>query len=251
MNFELVSVIMPNYNTGRYVVDAVNSVLNQTYTNLELIIVDDNSMDDSVNILKDIASNDARVKLILLSKNNGAANARNVAIEKASGRYISFIDSDDIWITDKIDKQLKFMKDRNAAFVASYYDYIDFKNKSLNHIVKGPLLRDYFGVLKYCPGNSTVIYDALKLGKTIIPLIKRRNDYVMWLKVIKKSKQLYIMPDILVHYRIRPGSLSSNKKGLVKYHWYIYRKYEKLNIIITLYLIIYLSTRGIYRKIRG
>lgn len=251
MSFELVSVIMPNYNTGRYVVDAINSVLNQTYKNLELIIVDDKSEDDSINVLKEIASKDARVKLILLSKNSGAANARNIAVEKAHGRYISFIDSDDIWSTDKIDKQVKFMRDRNVSFVASYYDYIDFENKNLNHIVKGPLLRDYFGVLKYCPGNSTVIYDAVKLGKTTIPLIKRRNDYVMWLKVIKKSKQLYIIPDILVHYRIRPGSLSSNKKGLVKYHWRIYRKYEKLNLITTLYLIIYLSTRGIYRKIIG
>lgn len=251
MSDELVSVIMPNYNTGQYVVDAIQSVLNQTYKNVELIVVDDHSTDDSIGILKNIVANDERVKLIVLPKNKGAANARNIAIEKAQGRYISFIDSDDIWLTDKIEKQIKFMKAKNVAFVASYYDYIDFNNKSLNRVVKGPLLRDYFGVLKYCPGNSTVMYDAFKLGKTTIPLIKRRNDYVMWLKVIKKSKQLYIMPDILVHYRIRPGSLSSNKKGLVKYHWHIYRNYEKLNLITTLYLITYLSTRGIYRKIRG
>lgn len=141
------------------------------------------------------------------------------------------------------------MNDNNVSFLASYYDYVDFQNNSLNKVIKGPLKRDYFEILRNNPGNSTVIYNSKVLGKTTIPLIRRRNDYVMWLKVIKKAKILYVMPEILVHYRIRPNSLSSKKTGLVKYHWYIYRKIEKLNFFISIYLIIYLVGRGVGRKI--
>lgn len=251
MNLELVSVIMPSYNTGTYVSDSIESVLQQTYRNLELIIVDDHSTDGSVNLIKDIALKDERIKLIVLPENSGAANARNIAINKAQGQYISFIDSDDLWVSDKIEKQVKFMRTKNVSFVASYYEYINFNNEKMNRIIRGSLKRDYYGVLKNSPGNSTVIYDVLAVGKTYVPLIKKRNDYVMWLQIIKKAKQLYVMPEVLVHYRIRPGSLSSNKKGLIKYHWYIYRNYEKLNVFSTLYLITNLMIRGIYRKIRG
>lgn len=250
MNLELVSVIMPNYNTGTYVSDSIESVLKQTYRNLELIIVDDHSTDDSVSLIKDIALKDERIKLIILPENGGAANARNIAIDKAQGRYISFIDSDDLWVSDKIEKQVKFMRTKNVSFVASYYEYINFNNEKMNRVIRGSLKRDYYGVLKNSPGNSTVIYDVLAVGKTYVPLIKKRNDYVMWLQIIKKTKQLYVMPEVLVHYRIRPGSLSSDKKGLIKYHWCIYRNYEKLNVFFTLWLITNLIIRGIYRKTR-
>ncbi|MDI6572590.1 glycosyltransferase family 2 protein [Leuconostoc lactis] len=250
-NNGLVSVIMPNYNTGEYVIDAINSVLRQTYSDIELIVVDDKSNDDSVSSIKEMANLDERIKLVLLDENQGAANARNIGIQQARGKYLAFIDSDDIWIQTKLEKQLKYMSDNNIAFLASYYDYVDFQNNSLNKVIKGPLERDYFEVLRNCPGNSTVIYNTEMLGKTTIPLIRRRNDYVMWLKVIKKAKMLYVMPEILVHYRIRPNSLSSKKTGLVKYHWYIYRKIEKLNFFISLYLIFYLVGRGVGRKIWG
>lgn len=249
MNENLVSIIMPNYNTVKYIEESVLSVLNQTYKEFELIIVDDDSDDESVNLIKNMA--DSRIKLFCLNRNKGAANARNVAIENASGHYIAFMDSDDIWAPEKLDKQIKFMRNNDVSFLATYYDYVDFKGRNLNRVIKGKLVRNYWQLLKDCPGNSTIIYDAELLGKTYVPIIKRRNDYLMWLKVIKKAKLIYVIPEVLVHYRVREGSLSRNKINLIKYHWHIYRQYEKLNLLVSGYLIFYLMIRGIIRKINN
>ncbi|WP_243114816.1 glycosyltransferase family 2 protein [Oenococcus oeni] len=240
---------MPNYNTGDYVYESVLSVLDQTYKNIELIIVDDKSSDNSINILRGIASKDNRVKLVFLKNNGGAANARNVAIKKSNGQYISFIDSDDLWSPRKLEKQIDYMNENNYTFVATYYDYIDFEGESLDRIIKGRLRRNYWQLLKDCPGNSTVIYNANKLGKNYVPLIRRRNDYLMWLQVIKKAHYLNIFPEILVHYRIRPDSLSRKKRELVQYHWKIYREYEHLNYFVSIYLTSYYIFRGVFRKI--
>lgn len=249
MREDIVSIIMPNYNTAEYVENSIWSVLNQTYENLELIIVDDMSSDNSISIIKKLAMIDSRIKIICLDENKGAANARNVGIDLANGKYISFIDSDDIWVSDKLEKQLKFMKDKKISFVASYYDYIDYNGRSLNRTVGGARVRNYWELLKNCPGNSTIIYDSQILGKTFVPLIKRRNDYLMWINVIKKANLIYVMPDVLVHYRIRSNSLSYNKKSLIKYHWEIYRNYEKLNVCKSSYLILHLVRKGVIRKL--
>ncbi|MCX7578421.1 glycosyltransferase family 2 protein [Leuconostoc falkenbergense] len=249
MREDIVSIIMPNYNTAEYVENSIWSVLNQTYGNLELIIVDDMSYDNSKNIIKKLAMTDSRINLICLDENKGAANARNLGIDLAKGRYIAFIDSDDIWAFNKLEKQLKFMKDKKISFVASYYDYIDYTGKRLDRIVRGKITRNYWDLLKDCPGNSTIIYDSQILGKTFVPLIKKRNDYLMWINVIKKAKLIYVIPDILVHYRIRSNSLSYNKKDLIKYHWRIYRNYEKLNVFKSSYLIFHLVRKGVIRKL--
>ena len=246
----LVSVIMPNYNTEDFIEESVESVLKQSYRNFELIIVDDLSTDNSVRKIKELQKLDERIKLIELKSNGGAANARNTAIEHANGEFIAFIDSDDIWVDEKLRIQVEFMKKENLTFVGSYYKYIDFEGNDLNKVIRGKTLRNYWQILKDSPGNSTVIYNVRTLGKTYVPIIKKRNDYLMWLNVIKKAKSITILPEILVNYRIRPNSLSHSKKGLVKYHWKIYRKYEHLGMIKSIYLVIYFITKGVLRKLK-
>lgn len=246
----LVSVIMPNYNTEDFIEESVESVLKQTYHNFELIIVDDLSTDNSVRKIKELQKLDERIKLIELKNNGGAANARNIAIEHANGEFIAFIDSDDIWVDEKLRIQVEFMKKENLTFVGSYYKYIDFEGNDLNKVIRGKTLRNYWQILKESPGNSTVIYNARILGKTYVPIIKKRNDYLMWLNVIKKARSVTILPEILVNYRIRPNSLSHSKRGLVKYHWKIYRKYEHLSIAKSIYLVMYFITKSILRKLK-
>lgn len=246
----LVSVIMPNYNTEDFIEESVESVLKQNYHNFELIIVDDLSTDNSVRKIKELQKLDERIKLIELKNNGGAANARNIAIEHANGEFIAFIDSDDIWVDEKLRIQVEFMKKENLTFVGSYYKYIDFEGNDLNKVIRGKTLRNYWQILKESPGNSTVIYNARILGKTYVPIIKKRNDYLMWLNVIKKARSVTILPEILVNYRIRPNSLSHSKRGLVKYHWKIYRKYEHLSIAKSIYLVMYFITKSILRKLK-
>lgn len=250
MTPNLVSVIMPNYNTEGFIEESINSVLKQTYHNLELIIVDDLSTDNSVKKISELQKIDDRIKLIELKSNSGAAFARNIAVKFANGEFIAFIDSDDIWNEEKLRLQLDFMKNENLLFVGSYYKYIDFQGNDLNKIIKGKKVRNYWQILKDSPGNSTVIYNARLLGKTYVPIIKKRNDYLMWLNVVKKAKNITILPEVLVNYRIRANSLSHSKMGLVKYHWKIYREHEHLNIVKSVYLVTYFISKGVLRKLK-
>ena len=236
---DLVSIIMPTYNCADFIGETIESVLAQDYKNWELIVVDDCSTDDTENIVEKYRYNEERIKYHRLEKNSGAAIARNTAIDLANGRYIAFLDSDDLWVSTKLSTQIYFMKDNNYYFTCTKYNKIDEKSKSLNRIIKVKNKSDYNGVLKTCPGNSTVIYDSEKLGKFKIDNIKKRNDYVMWLQVIKKARYLYGIDEVLGSHRIRRNAISSKKISLVKYHWIVYRNIEKLSVLKTIYLIFY------------
>lgn len=236
---ELVSIIMPAFNCGNYIGITINSVLAQTYRNLEIIIIDDCSTDNTEKIVKDYKLKDPRIKYYKLNQNSGAAVARNNAIDLAKGKYLAFLDSDDIWFPEKLTKQINFMKQNGYNFTCTSYSKIDEKGASLNRIIKAKSNSDYDGVLKTCPGNSTVIYNADILGKFKIPDIKKRNDYVMWLQVIKKEKFLKGLQEPLSSHRIRTDAISSNKYSLVIYHWKVYREIEKLSFIKSCYLIFY------------
>jgi len=235
----LVSIIMPAFNCKNFISESITSVISQTYSNWELVIVDDCSTDGTDKIIKKYVKSDSRVKYFKHDENSGAAIARNTAISKARGKYIAFLDSDDIWFTQKLKTQIKFMEELKIYFTCTSYNKIDENSQSLNQIIHTQESFDYEGVLKTCPGNSTVIYDAESLGKFQISNIKKRNDYVMWLKVIKQAKQLYGIKEVLSSHRIRKGSLSSKKKDLVKYHWKVYREIEGLSLIKSSYLVVY------------
>ncbi len=233
-----VSIIMPAYNCADFIEEAVASVRSQTYTDWELIIVDDCSTDNTPALLAELSAQDARIRCLKNETNSGAATSRNKAVAAAQGRYLAFLDSDDVWVPKKLEKQIRFMEENGYSFSCTAYDKINERSEKLDMIIRAHTV-DYNGLLKHCPGNSTVIYDAGALGKHTIPNIRKRNDYVMWLQVIKKSKKLYGMEEVLSSHRIGMNSISSNKFSLVKYHWMVYREIEKLSLVKSAYLVVY------------
>lgn len=243
----LVSIIMPTYNCDKFIIKAINSVINQTYKNWELIVVDDYSMDKTYDILQNYIDKDNRIKYFKLYKNSGAAIARNKAIEVATGKYIAFLDSDDIWIPEKLSKQIKYMEENQYNFTCTSFRRINENEEALRNNSYALDIYDYDTILKRCPGNSTIVYNAEKLGKFKIPDIKKRNDYVMWLQIIKKEKYLYGIKEVLTNYRVREGSLSKDKRSLIPYNWKVYREIEKLSLLKASYLIIYLIITTIFK----
>ncbi|MEK4385212.1 glycosyltransferase family 2 protein [Solibacillus sp. FSL W7-1464] len=235
----LVSIIMPAFNCGNFIGITLDSVLAQTYQSWEVIVIDDCSTDNTQEIVKLYMTKDNRIKYHKLDKNSGAAVARNKAIDLAQGKYMAFLDSDDVWFPEKLTKQISFMEEYECNFTCTSYTKIDEEGNYLNRTIKAHSKSDYNGILKTCPGNSTVIYNATNLGKFKIPNIIKRNDYVMWLQVIKKEKYLYGIEEPLSSHRIRTNAISSNKLSLIGYHWKVYRQIEQLSLIKSSYLIIY------------
>ncbi|PRY82679.1 glycosyltransferase family 2 protein [Alkalibacterium olivapovliticus] len=239
LNEGLVSIVMPAYNCADFISITLDSVLEQTYKNWEVIVIDDNSSDNTDEIVKKYTKKDKRIKLHKQEKNFGAAVARNTAVELARGKYIAFLDSDDVWFPDKLTKQISFMKENNYLFTCTSYTKIDENGMYLNRTIGVRKQSTYVDILKKNPGNSTVIYNAEVIGKVNIPNIRKRNDYVMWLSVVKNAGMLYGMEESLASHRIRSGSLSKKKSNLVKYHWKVYREIENLSVLKSTYLIIY------------
>lgn len=241
----LVSIIMPAYNAEKYLDDSIKSVMNQTYKNWELLIVDDCSTDNTCSLIRSYSESDDRIKAFELSYNQGAAKARNFAIEKARGGFIAFLDIDDVWEITKLTKQIQWMRQNNIYFSCTYYGKINEHGEKLNQTVLYSNKVNYNGLLKNCPGNSTVIYNSDKIGKFYISNIRKRNDYLMWLQVIKVSKYLYCFEEELSYHRVVSSSLSSRKSSLVKYHWHVYRKEEQLSLVKSIILLLYWIFKGI------
>ena len=240
-----VTIIMPSYNSEKFIVESVESVLAQTYSNWELIIVDDCSPDDSNNIITKYVDNDSRIKLIKLQKNSGPAVARNTAIEAANGRYIAFLDSDDVWLPNKLEKQIKFMQDNDLAFTYSSYKLVGEDNEDLGLFITKDKI-SYFDMLKTCSvGCLTAIYDTEKIGKQYMPLILKRQDYGLWLKILKLIGETRGILEPLATYRIRKNSVSSNKVKAAKYQWKIYREIEKLSFLKSLYYFVFYAYNGV------
>lgn len=226
----LVSIIMPTYNCGKFIAETIKTVLEQTYTNWELVIVDDCSKDDTEQVVKSFG--DGRIRYYKLEQNSGAAVARTTAMQKAEGEYMAFLDSDDLWKKDKLEKQLKFMKDNKYNFTCTAYEQVDEQGNKLGKIIKTKKKAGYNRILLDCPvGNSTVMYNVSALGKFEVPNIRKRNDDALWLQMLKKEKYIYGMDEILMEYRIRTNSISSNKLDLIKYHWKLYREIEHLSVL--------------------
>lgn len=231
MKEKLVSVIMPTYNCGKFIEETIKSVANQTYKNWELIIVDDCSKDSTEDIINRYAECDNRIIYHKLETNQGAAVARTKAMEMARGSYMAFLDSDDLWKNDKLEKQINFMEKNSYSFTCTAYEQIDENNNLLNKIIRPKIKADYNRILLDCPvGNSTVMYNVDELGKFEVPNIRKRNDDALWLQILKKEKYIYGLNEILMQYRIRQNSISSNKLDLIKYHWQLYRQIEHLSI---------------------
>ncbi|MFR4519076.1 MAG: glycosyltransferase family 2 protein [Fusobacterium sp.] len=235
---DLVSIITPTYNCGKFINETIKSVLNQTYKNWEMIIVDDCSTDDTEKVV--LKFDDERIKYHKLKTNSGAAVARTTSMQLAKGSYMAFLDSDDIWTEDKLEKQLNFMKKNNYVFTCTSYEQIDENGNSLSKIINPVKKCNYNRLLLDCPvGNSTVMYDVTKMGKFEVPNIRKRNDDALWLQMLKKEKYIYGFNSVLMKYRIRKNSISSNKLKVIKYHWILYREIEHLSILRSLFHIFY------------
>lgn len=205
----LVSIIMPSWNTGRFIAESIQSVINQTYKNWELIIVDDCSTDNTDNIVETF--HDDRIRYLKNEKNNGAALTRNRALRKAQGEWIAFLDSDDLWLPKKLEHQIKFMKKNNLVF--SYHEYVKINEESepLNIYITGPRIVTKKKMYNYgYPGCLTFMYSAKKMGLIQIKDIKKNNDYAILLKLCKKA-DCYLLRENLAQYRIREKSISHDK----------------------------------------
>lgn len=185
---ELISIITPTYNCGNFIGETIESVINQTYKNWEMIIVDDCSTDNTKEIVDNYSKRDSRIKYYCLEVNSGAAVARTKAMELAKGDYIAFLDSDDLWMENKLGCQIKIMKENNWNFTSTDYEQIDEDSKSLNKVIKTVSKIDYNRLLLDCPvGNSTVMYNVKAMGKFEVPNIRKRNDDALWLQMLKKK----------------------------------------------------------------
>lgn len=240
---------MPSFNTGRFIKEAINSVINQTYTNWELIIVDDCSNDDTNEIINSFE--DSRIKYLKNDTNMGAAICRNRALKEAKGKWIAFLDSDDLWKKDKLEKQIGFMEKGGYDF--SYTNYIEMDEKSTPNgiIVTGPKKISKNKMYDYCwPGCLTVMYNAEKIGLIQIEDIKKNNDYAMWLKICKKA-DCYLLDEELAMYRKRNGSISNHKYWkLIKWHYKLYREAEHNSMIRSIFNTCRNMIGGVYKKIK-
>lgn len=242
-----VSIITPSYNCSSFVSETISSVLSQSFTDWELILVDDCSMDNSVEIIQSFVELDPRVKLIQLSENSGAAVARNKAIDTAEGRYIAFLDSDDIWLSNKLEKQLLFMQSNNYPFAFSAYEKIDFSGNVFGH-VGVPHKVSYVDLLKVCSiGCLTAIYDTDYFGKVYMPLIRKRQDMGLWLRLLKIADYAYGLNETTAQYRVHSDSISANKLSAAKFTWRLYREVEGLGLVKASYYFSHYAVRGLLR----
>jgi glycosyltransferase involved in cell wall biosynthesis len=234
---ELVSIIIPTYNTEKFIRATLQSVQNQTYQNWEMILVDDASIDKTVSVIEEFAKNDSRIKLFKLEKNSGNGFARNIAVEKAVGKYIAYLDADDLWFPEKLEKQIQFLKANNLPFTFSFYDCIDEEGNSLKRRVEAPINLTY-SKLFFCNyvGNLTAIYDADYFGKIILEATQKRQDWRLWLTILKQIQVTKPVPEPLAFYRIRKDSISSSKFKLIKHNFGVYREFHGFNFVFSVLL---------------
>ena len=245
----LVSVIMPYYNKRNYFLDSINSVLNQTYINLEIIIIYDDHERDDLEYIKDCIKNDSRAKIILNDKNRGVAFSRNKAISVAQGEYIAFLDCDDYWKTNKIEMQMGFMLKNDYDFSYTTYQVINSNGKIVDKI-KARKKLDYNELLKSCDiGLSSVILKRKLLNEMKFPGLKTKEDFVLWLSLAKKSVELIGFDKPLMFWRQTPNSLSSSVLQKLKDAFKVYHLYERKNFFYSIFCVIRLSIYALFKKI--
>lgn len=226
----LVSIITPSYNCACFVGETIKSLLSQTYKNWELLFVDDCSTDDTEIVVASFE--DSRIRYFKNEKRCGAAVSRNKALREAKGRWIAFLDSDDLWMPNKLDRQITFMEENGYSFSCTDYSEIDEHSKELGIITSAPKRISKWGMYAYCwPGCLTIMYDAYKIGLIQIADVKKNNDYAMWLKVCLKE-DCYLLKENLAQHRKRKGSISNQSYiSLIKWHYRLFRQSENLNIV--------------------
>ena len=225
---QTVSIVMPAHNSGKYIAESIQSVLAQTYKNWELIIVDDRSVDDTWKIINNYADKHDNIRVYQNKENLGAGATRNYAIEKAKGRFIAFLDSDDLWAEDKLSEQIAFMLEND--YPLTYTHYSRFNSDEELNVVTAPEYTTYKKLMySNVIGCLTAVYDTKVLGKRYMPLIRKRQDMGLWLEILKDTPKAYCLPKTLAKYRMDTG-MTSNKFSVLSYQWRFYRDVVGLNI---------------------
>lgn len=237
MDKPLVSIITPSYNSTKFIPATIESVLAQTYQNWEMLIVDDCSKDESRKVIREYTVKDDRIKLIELTENSGAAVARNTAIKAAKGKYVAFLDSDDLWVPTKLEKQIEFMEINDYAFTYSKYQLMDVDGNILDKVIDVPRNIDYNGLLSNTIiGCLTAVVNVEKTGPIEMPNIRTRQDLATWLSILKRGHKAHGYQEVLAYYRLVPGSISSNKLKAAKQNWKVYREVEKLGLFRSVFV---------------
>lgn len=247
----LVSIIMPSYNTAKFIAESIQSVIAQTYKDWELIIVDDCSPDNTDDVIKHFLT-DSRIKYLKNKENSGAAESRNRALRDAKGKWIAFLDSDDLWKPEKLEKQIEFMEKNNYHFSYTNYAEIDVEGKRNGVIITGPPKITKTGFFNYCwPGCLTVMYDREAVGPIQIADLKKNNDYAMWLKVCRKADCYLLDEELALYRRGRQGSVSTNSiKTMIGWHYKLFREAEGENPVVAMFNTGRNMVFGFYKKKR-
>jgi teichuronic acid biosynthesis glycosyltransferase TuaG len=248
---ELVSIIVPVYNTEDFISETIENVQAQTYGNWELILVDDCSTDRSREIIENDALKDSRVRLVVQDKNGGAARARNRGLDEARGRYICFLDADDIWEPDKLYKEVMFIKNIGAGFVFTGYEFADELGRGIGKVVHVPRKLSYKQALK----NTTIFTSTVMIDRKLIPDSDIYMPYIAsedtatWWNILRHGSVAYGLDENLVKYRRSANTLSSNKLKAVKRIWGLYRQHEHLNVLVSLYYMVFWAIRAVFRRL--
>lgn len=250
MEEDLVSIIVPVFNSSRFIEETIKTVEEQTYKNWEIVFVNDCSNDNSKEIIEKYVKD--KIKLINLDKNSGAAVARNEGMREAKGKYIAFLDADDLWHKEKLEKQIKFMKENSYEFTFTGYEFADENGKTMGKAVKVLESLEYKQALKNTTiFTSTVIFDVEKLGKKLIsmPNVRRGQDTATWWKVLKTGIIAHGLDESLSMYRRTNNTLSSNKIKALKRTWNLYRNVEHFNVIKSLYYFCWYCFNAVKRRV--
>ncbi|MBA6353594.1 glycosyltransferase family 2 protein [Colwellia sp. BRX9-1] len=242
------TIITPIYNAEEFLEETLQSILDQSYSHWESILINDNSTDKSLNIANKFVALDSRFKIINNKVSGGAAKARNSGIEIAEGRFIAFLDSDDIWAKDKLEKQIKYMKINAVGFTyTNYSQFGDVVNSNVNILAPKKLTYSQLVKANYI-GCLTVVYDVLEFGKFYFPLTKKRHDFALWLSMLKQFDYAYNVDESLANYRVHGNSLSSNKKDAFQSYFYILHNIEGINKITSICYTVRFSLLSIIKK---
>lgn len=247
-----VSIITPTWNSEKYILQTIRSVQNQTYQNWEMIIVDDCSSDSTYSIVKKEMESDSRIRLFRQEVNGGAAKARNKALQNATGRYIAYLDADDIWLPEKLEKQVAYMIKHNCGFACTSYEVISDNGEKLNKYVHMLPKVDYVGFLTNNLLQTVgIMVDTQKVDKQLLvmPDLRRRQDAATWLQILKAGFECYGVDEILAQYRRAEQSLSSNKFKAVKGVWKLYREIEHLSLPFSCYCFVRYAFLAVWKRI--
>lgn len=248
----LVSIIMPVYNAEKYLKDSIESVKKQTYTNWELIMVDDKSSDNSLKLMYNLTVDiKEKIKIVKFEQNKGPSIARNKALELTEGEYIAYLDADDIWREEKLEKQINFMKENNYAFTMTSFNYLR-KDGSKKPIKKIPKSLTYKQAMKNTIIQTcTVMGDLKKIDKKLfkMPNLNKGEDSVTWWNVLENGYTIYGIDERLSDYRVGNSSLSSNKLNAIKSAWFVYRNVEKFNLLKSSYYFSFYAINALKKRI--